>query len=117
MRDRLDKALELYSKGKVKRFLLSGDQGTLKYDEVNNMKQYLISKKVNTKDVFLDHAGFDTYNSVVRAKEVFNVDNVIIVTQHFHLSRAIYIARKNGLNAFGAVSDKLKYSALPYLKK
>lgn len=117
LRDRLDKGIELYTKKKINRFLLSGDHGTFKYDEVNNMKEYLLNKGVSTKDIFLDHAGFDTYNSAVRAKEIFNVENVIIVTQEFHLARAVYIARKKGLNAFGAIADKLKYPSLPYLKK
>ncbi len=110
--DRVDGALELYSSGKIKRFLLSGDHGQKDYDEVNTMKKYLINKGVDSSDIFLDHAGFDTYSSMVRAKEVFKVDSLYIVTQQYHLYRAVYIARKIGLNAFGYVADKREYNAI-----
>lgn len=99
--DRLNTALTLYRKGKFKRFLLTGDHGRKTYDEVNNMKRYLKEQGVPECDIFLDHAGFDTYNSMVRAKEVFQVQDVIVITQKFHLSRALYIAHKKGLNAVG----------------
>jgi SanA protein len=71
---------------------------------------------VDTCDIFLDHAGFDTYNTMVRAKEIFKVKDAIIVTQEFHLPRAIYIARSIGLNAYGIKSDKHKYLSLERLK-
>jgi len=117
LRDRLDMSIDLYNKGKIKRILLSGDHGKTNYDEVNSMKIYLIKKGVPSNDVFMDHAGFDTYSSVVRAKEVFLVEDVLIVTQRFHLARAVYIARKKGLSAYGIVADDWKYASLPYLKK
>lgn len=110
--DRVDGALDLYNSGKIKRFLLSGDHGHKDYDEVNTMKKYLINKGVDSADIFLDHAGFDTYSSMVRAKEVFKVDSLYIVTQQYHLYRAVYIARKIGLNAFGYVADKREYNAI-----
>lgn len=109
--DRVDKALELYKLGKVKRFLLSGDHGQKNYDEVNNMKKYLLDKGVPTEDIFLDHAGFNTYNTMIRAKKIFEIDKAIIVTQKFHLPRAVYIARTNGIEAYGYVADKRKYDA------
>jgi len=114
--DRLDAALELYRYGKIKRFLLTGDHGRKNYDEVNNMKRYLMEKEVPQKDIFLDHAGFDTYNSMVRAKEIFLVKEAIIVTQEFHLSRSIYIAQKKGIDVCGyaAFIDKTTY--LNYLE-
>ncbi|MCK9611561.1 MAG: ElyC/SanA/YdcF family protein [Bacteroidales bacterium] len=114
--DRLDKGLELYKSGKIKRFLLSGDHGTRTYDEVNGMKKYLEKKGVPDSVLFTDHAGFDTYSSMVRARDVFEVDSVIIVTQKFHLHRALYIARKKGLEAYGYSSDMRKYSSINYLK-
>ena len=117
LQDRLDKAIELYKSGKVKRLLLSGDHGRTNYDEVNTMKQYLLEQGVDTSDIFLDHAGFDTYNTMYRAKEIFEVKEAIIVTQDFHLPRAVYIARKLGLNAYGICADKQKYSSLNYLQK
>jgi SanA protein len=110
--DRVNSALELYKSGKVKRFLLSGDHGQTDYDEVNTMKNYLIKEGVDSADIFLDHAGFDTYSSMVRAKEVFKVDSLYIVTQQYHLYRAVYIARKIGLNAYGYVADKRNYTAI-----
>ena len=94
LQDRLDAAIELYKNKKINRLLLSGDHGQHNYDEVNNMKNYLLKHGISTADIFLDHAGFDTYNSMVRAREIFQVDSAIIVSQRFHLSRAIYIARK-----------------------
>lgn len=116
LQDRLDAGLELYRAGKIQRFLLSGDHGTKGYDEVNNMKQYLLNNKVDTAEIFLDHAGFDTYNSLVRAKKVFQAERLIIVTQKFHLTRAIYIARNQGIEAYGFVADKQDYPGLGKLE-
>jgi SanA protein len=116
LKDRVDRALELYKAHKVCRFLLSGDHGRKKYDEVNTMKRYLINKGVPQKDIFLDHAGFDTYSSLVRAKKVFDVKSVIIVSQLFHLPRAVYIARKIGLNAYGCPTANDFYERNLYYK-
>ncbi|NJK97433.1 MAG: DUF218 domain-containing protein [Bacteroidales bacterium] len=116
LRDRLDKAAELYHSKKVKKLLLSGDHGTITYDEVNNMRDYLLKKGIDTQDIFLDHAGFDTYNSIVRAHEIFEVNEMIIVSQEFHLPRALYIARNKKLKAFGIIADKTMYHSLSYLK-
>lgn len=116
LQDRLDVAIELYQSKKVTRFLLSGDHGTTSYDEVNSMKSYLLKHGIDTKDIFLDHAGFDTYNSMIRAKEIFQITDAIIVSQEFHLSRAIYIARSKGLEAYGIQADKRNYSSLNRLK-
>jgi SanA protein len=107
--DRINSAVELYKMGKVKRFLLSGDHGRIDYDEVNTMKNHLIHLGIDSADIFLDHAGFDTYSSMVRAKEVFKVDSLYIVTQNYHLYRAVYIARQCGLNAYGYVADRRSY--------
>lgn len=114
--DRLDKAYELYKNCKIKRFLLSGDHGTRSYDEVNNMKAYLNKKGVPDSVIFTDHAGFDTYSSMKRTHDIFEVDSLIIVTQAFHLRRAIYIARKQGLVAYGYESDMRKYPSITYLR-
>lgn len=112
LQDRMDGAIQLYRNGKIKRFLLSGDHGQADYDEVNSMKAYLIGKGIHTNDIFLDHAGFDTYNTMVRAKEIFNVTDAIIVTQEFHLSRSVYIARQKGLIAYGFCADKRAYGSI-----
>ena len=105
LQQRLDKALELYKAGKIKRVLLSGDHGQKSYDEVNTMKDYLIKNGVALEDIFLDHAGFDTYSSMVRAKEIFEIKDVIIITQKFHLSRSVFIARKKGMDAYGIIAN------------
>ena len=109
LEDRLAKAYHLYSKKLVKRFLLTGDHGQKNYDEVNAMRVYLLNKGVKESDIFLDHAGFNTYDSLFRAKAIFKVDNAIIVTQGYHLYRAVYIARKLGINAQGYRADRRRY--------
>ena len=114
LQDRLDVAIELYKNGKIKRFLLSGDHGQSNYDEVNSMKHYLLNQGIDSNDVFLDHAGFDTYSSIVRAKEIFEVDKAIIVTQEFHLPRAIFLARSKGIDAYGIKADKRIYSSIKH---
>ena len=107
--DRMQTAMELYQSGKVQRFLLSGDHGRKQYDEVNSMKNFLLANGISSKDIFLDHAGFDTYNSLVRAKKIFEVNRAIIVTQDFHLPRAVFIGRSIGLDTYGAKADKREY--------
>jgi SanA protein len=116
LQDRLDMAIGLYNSHKVSRFLLSGDHGQTTYDEVNAMKHYLLDHGIKTEDIFLDHAGFDTYSTMVRAGKVFLVKDVIIVSQEFHISRAVYIARSVGLNAYGIQADKQHYAGLRQLK-
>ncbi len=113
--DRLDKAIELWQHNKIKCFLLSGDHAKPHYDEVNNMKAYLVEHGVPDSVIFTDHAGFDTYNSLVRARDIFGVDSLIVVTQEFHLRRAIYIARHKGLVVNGFRADKRRYASMPYL--
>lgn len=105
LKDRLEHALELYNSGKIERFLVSGDHGQKDYDEVNTMKQYLMNNGVPKEVIFLDHAGFNTYSSMVRAKKVFQVEDAIIVSQDYHLPRAVFIANQVGLNAHGYASS------------
>jgi SanA protein len=116
LHDRLETAWLLYQQKKVKRLLLSGDHGTIGYDEVNNMRNYLLEKGVDTRDIFLDHAGFDTYNSIVRARDIFGVNEMIVVSQEFHLPRALYIANGKKVKAYGIVADQSDYGSLRYLK-
>jgi SanA protein len=110
LKDRVDYAIELYNAGKAERLLFSGDHGRADYDEVNAMMDYTVSKGVPKEDIFLDHAGFSTYESMYRARDVFCVKSCIVVTQRFHISRAVYIARALGLNAVGVNSDPRVYS-------
>lgn len=104
--DRVDTAIALYEAEKVSKILVSGDNSTLSYNEVNPVRLYLLGKGVPEADIFLDHAGFDTYSSMYRARDVFEVTAVIISTQSFHLPRAIFIARRLGLEAYGINADE-----------
>ncbi|NCD00708.1 hypothetical protein EOL94_01285 [bacterium] len=115
--DRVDTAIELYNNGRVKKILVSGDHGRENYDEVNSAKNYLLEKGVLKEDIFLDHAGFDTFDSVYRAKEIFQVDSLIIVTQNFHLPRALYIAKKLGIDSCGKIADKHIYVKQGYMNR
>lgn len=110
LKDRLDTAYELYEDGYSKKIIVSGDHGKKYYDEVNVMKNYLLDKGVESNDIFMDHAGFSTYDSVYRAKEIFLTNNIIIVTQQFHLYRSLYIANKLGLDAIGVSATLRNYS-------
>ena len=112
--DRVATGVRLYELGAGKKLLLSGDHGQIEYDEVNAMKQRALSLGVPEDDVFLDHAGFSTYESMVRLKEVFGGRSVVIVTQSYHLYRAIYVARRLGMEAYGVASDLRRYYKQPY---
>jgi SanA protein len=103
--DRVRVAADLYRAGKVDKVLVSGDHGRVDYDEVNPMKRALVAAGVPERDVFTDHAGFDTWDSVVRAKKVFDVRSALVVTQGFHLPRAVWLARRAGLDAHGVSAD------------
>ena len=85
LRDRLDTAIELYNTGIAPKILMSGDHGCEDYDEVNVMKNYAIAKGVPSEDIFMDHAGFSTYESLYRAKAVFGAERVVVVSQKYHL--------------------------------
>ena len=102
--------MELFELGAAPKLLMSGDHGQQEYDEVNTMKRYAVERGVASSAVFMDHAGFSTYESLYRAKEIFGVEKVIIVTQRYHLYRALYIARQLGLEAYGVASDPRSYA-------
>lgn len=109
LRDRLDKGIELYKKGVAPKLLMTGDNGHIEYNEVEAMKQYAIEAGIPEKDIFLDHAGFSTYESMFRARDVFNVKSMVIVTQKYHEYRAIYIAKKLGLEVDGVYCKDVRY--------
>lgn len=109
LNDRLTVGYELYVQGKAPKLIVSGDHGRTDYDEVNSMKSFLKDKGVPNKDVFMDHAGFSTYESMYRARDIFKVQKVIIVTQGYHLMRAVYVARALGMDAYGVASDRRDY--------
>lgn len=109
LEDRVIVGINLYKLGKAKKIIFSGDHRKEHYDEPNAMKRYAEKKGVPQKDIFLDHAGFRTFDSLYRAKEVFKLKSVIVVTQEFHLGRSIYIGKKLGLNVYGMKSDRRTY--------
>ena len=109
LRDRLIRGVELYKAGAAPKLLMSGDHGRVDYDEVAAMKGYATDNGVPSEDVFMDHAGFSTYETVWRAKKIFGADKVIIVTQEYHLYRALYIADKLGIEAYGVSADLNAY--------
>ena len=105
LRDRLDVACELYEAHAAPKILVSGDHGRKDYDEVNAMRRYLENKGVPTEDIFMDHAGFDTYATMYRAGAIFGVKNAVVVTQKYHLYRAVYIGLRRGLEVQGVVCN------------
>ena len=107
--DRLRRGVELQKAGVSSKLLMSGDHGREEYNEVEAMKQYAIDAGVASEDVFMDHAGFSTSESMYRAKEVFCAKKIVIVTQEYHLKRAIYAARALGLDAYGVAADYHRY--------
>jgi SanA protein len=107
--DRIAVAAELYRAGKVDKLLLSGDHGRWGYDEVGTMRRALLAQGIPAADVFTDHAGFDTWDSAQRARRVFGVESAIVVTQRFHLARALYAAHRAGLEATGYAADRRSY--------
>ncbi len=111
LEDRVVSAAQLYKEGKIRKILLTGDHGNKDYDEVKAMRLYLRRLRVPESAIFLDHAGFTTYDSLYRARDIFGVQDCVIVTQEFHLPRSVYTARKLGLDCYGYVADRRSYTA------
>jgi len=103
--DRLETSIEVYNEGASSALILSGDHGREEYNEVGAMKDYVVNN-IDDSNVFMDHAGFSTYDTMYRAKEIFKVKSAIIITNEYHLPRALYIAIKLGIEAYGVKSDK-----------
>jgi len=112
--DRLNRGLELYNSQAVPKIIVSGDRGKPYYDGVNVMRSYCLDAGVPSEDLFMDHAGFSTYESVYRARDVFACQKPIIVTQEYHLYRAVYSARALGLDAYGVSADYRDYAGQFY---
>lgn len=110
LEDRLKRGVELFEAGASSRLLMSGDHGRQEYDEVGHMKKYAVDAGVESSAVFMDHAGFSTYESIYRAKEIFGAERILIVTQEYHLYRALYIAKSFGIEAWGVAADYREYS-------
>lgn len=114
LQDRIDGGVSLYMAGASDKIIMSGDHGRKDYDEVNVMKNEAIEAGVPSDDVFMDHAGFSTYESLYRAKEIFGAEKIVIVTQEYHLFRALYIARQLGIDAYGVKADPRRYRGAVY---
>ena len=116
--DRLSTSLDILNMGVEGKLLLSGDHGREGYNEVGTMKDYILkNSNIKEKDIFLDHAGFSTYDSIYRARDIFKVESALIVTNEYHLPRALYLAEKLGIDAYGYTSDKREYYYMDAYKK
>lgn len=112
LEDRLDKGIKLYQAGKAPKLLISGDNGRKGYNEIHVMLHYLLDKNIPAKDIFCDHAGFSTYDSIHRAGSIFGAKSIIIVTQKYHQYRSLFIAKKLGVDAEGCqATDKVYHGA------
>ncbi len=107
--DRLLTAIDIYEAGKAEKILVSGDHGDEEYDEVNVMRTYLLDKGIPEEDIFLDHAGFDTYDTMYRAHHLFGLTEAVVASQTFHLPRAIYIGESLGMAVQGVASERQPY--------
>lgn len=114
LEDRLLQGIELYNNNVSTKIIMSGDHGREEYDEVNIMKEFAIEKGVPSENIFMDHAGFSTYESIYRAKEIFEADKIVIVTQKYHLYRALHIANSLGIEAYGVGADPRQYVGAMY---
>ena len=114
LEDRLLEGIKLYQNSVSDKIIMSGDHGRREYDEVNIMKNYAIEKGIPSENIFMDHAGFSTYESIYRAKDIFEAKKVVIVTQEYHLYRTLYIANQLGLEAYGVGADPRQYVGATY---
>lgn len=114
LEDRLLQSISLYEKNVSKKIIMSGDHSRENYDEVNIMKQFAIDKGIPSEDIFMDHAGLSSYESLYRAKEIFGAKKLIIVTQKYHLYRALYIAKQLGIEAYGVSANPREYAGQTY---
>lgn len=116
LRDRMDTAIALYDAGKVRKLLVSGDNSTLSYNEPGAMYDYAVSQGVPAEDVVRDYAGRRTYDTCYRAGRIFGVSDAILVTQRFHLPRALFTCRSLGVEAVGVSADRRPYRADGYYR-
>lgn len=114
---RADAAVALYKEGKVGKILVTGDNSALSHDEVTPVRKYLLASGVRAEDIFLDHAGFDTYSSMYRARDIFGARSAVIATQDFHLPRALFIARQLGIEAYGVRAAGTEGSFYDYARE
>lgn len=108
--DRVDTAVDLYHAGKVQKLLMSGDNRFINYNEPQHMKEYAMSRGVPEEDIVLDYAGRRTYDSCYRARAIFGLNEIIVVTQNYHIDRALFICNGLGVDAVGVVADRRSYT-------
>ena len=114
LEDRLLEGIKLYQNNVSNKIIMSGDHGRKEYNEVKIMKDYAIEKGIPSENIFMDHAGFSSYESIYRAKEIFGANKIVIVTQKYHLYRALYIANQLGIEAYGVGADPRQYVGATY---
>ncbi|WP_395052369.1 vancomycin high temperature exclusion protein [Flavobacterium sp.] len=115
LKDRLDAGIFLFKSKKINKILLSGDNGNDEHDELTVMKKYCYSKGIDTTKIYIDYAGFDTYSTMYRAKYIFKIQSAILITQEYHLNRAIYIGNKLGIKSVGFSANVGKYNNYKYV--
>lgn len=114
LKDRLDKTVELYELGVSDKILVSGDHRSQYYDEVNTMKNYLVEHGIPSECIYMDHSGLSTYDSMYRAVNVFGVKSAVVVTQKYHMYRALYVADSMGIDAYGVCAKEVRYNGQTY---
>lgn len=115
LKDRLDAGILLYNSKKINKILLSGDNGRDEHDELTVMKNYCFEKGVDTTKIYVDYAGFDTYSTMFRAKSIFKIKSAVLVSQEYHLNRAIYIGEKLGIKSVGFSANAQEYKGYKYV--
>lgn len=115
LRDRLDAAIELYRLGKVQKLLLSGDNTAITYNEPGAMQSCALDQGIPDEDLVLDYAGRRTYDSCYRAHHIFGLDELIVVTQAYHLPRALFLCENSDLDAVGVPVEQSRYIRSRYL--
>ena len=115
LKDRLDAGILLFKSKKINKILLSGDNGSDEHDELTVMKNYCYKKGIDTTKIYIDYAGFDTYSTLSRAKHIFKIDQAILISQKYHLNRAIYIGNKIGLKSLGFSANIGEYRGYKYV--
>jgi len=115
LKDRLDAGISLYKAKRINKILLSGDNGRDEYDELTVMKNYCFRNGVDTTKIFVDYAGFDTYSTMYRAKHIFKIKKATLISQEYHLNRAIYIGQKLGIKSVGYSANNGEYHGYKYV--